>query len=577
MSSAEEKKFLALLPEKMNKFITVFKKANQDWKARYLALEDLERLCSDGCSFEGFKRSMLAYQDEVCDILAHQIIDLRSEIVRQASKTIGVVAQELAPVWKKFGRNIIVPMVDVCGAANNIIKGYALKGMYPVLQYCHGKPVLQVIIDSLKVSKNKSVQEMSIDWIRMVLIHWPRDRELAPNAKIIRDAILFALKGALPKMRETAAKCLWLYVGHFPDQREELLNSLDGREKKIVEKGKTEDEEEETAATKIAALMRGAITRRRVRNSVNYGRSLAIGDRVKVGDQVGVLRWRGTIVDKLGEWMGVETDGPNDSNTDGSVGDVKYFDCKAKHGVFARLTEVRAENDMGLPVLSNSEDNLSVRRLTATPLVNLFPVRAVSTEFDSPRLPSEKFSVGSNDLTDSNQQQQQVERKVNPNAVVANAISPKLVGTGQPINSPKPNTSASALSHVTSPKPTNNVTSPKINPLVRNASAQSVQSNGIVTSPSSTSSIVRPAPIIATEQDLKQGHKQHLKMMGDVFQREMDYFEHGIDHPQYVPNMINLLSQIATKSSELLAKFVDYQSSKSMADDEFLAAADNFQ
>lgn len=107
--------------------------------------------------------------------------------------------------------------------------------------------------------------------------------------------------------RSLGVRCFWLLVGHFPDKHERFLSGLDARTRAIVERGRVlpccvssaallesladhvcrvvsprvftrvpaaQDEEaakEDRAATKIAAVAKGALARRRYRNSVNLG------------------------------------------------------------------------------------------------------------------------------------------------------------------------------------------------------------------------------------------------------------------------------------------------------------------
>uniref|UniRef100_UPI00398E4A3A CAP-Gly domain-containing linker protein 4-like isoform X2 n=1 Tax=Pristiophorus japonicus TaxID=55135 RepID=UPI00398E4A3A len=72
---------------------------------------------------------------------------------------------------------------------------------------------------------------------------------------------------------------------------------------------------------------------------------IQIGDRVVVvGQRSGMVRFYGKTNFAPGYWYGIELDKPNGKN-DGSVGEVQYFNCLPKHGVFAppsrvqRLTE----------------------------------------------------------------------------------------------------------------------------------------------------------------------------------------------------------------------------------------------
>ncbi|XP_043254578.1 restin homolog isoform X2 [Colletes gigas] len=72
-------------------------------------------------------------------------------------------------------------------------------------------------------------------------------------------------------------------------------------------------------------------------------RDLRIGERVIVsstqGSKAGVLRYLGVTEFAPGEWCGVELDEPVGKN-DGSVGDMRYFECRPKYGLFAPAHKV---------------------------------------------------------------------------------------------------------------------------------------------------------------------------------------------------------------------------------------------
>ncbi|KAJ2997082.1 hypothetical protein HDV02_005896 [Globomyces sp. JEL0801] len=57
----------------------------------------------------------------------------------------------------------------------------------------------------------------------------------------------------------------------------------------------------------------------------------------------GIVRFVGLTEFSTGNWVGVELDEPTGKN-DGSVADVRYFDCKAGHGIFVRESQIKSSN-----------------------------------------------------------------------------------------------------------------------------------------------------------------------------------------------------------------------------------------
>ncbi|XP_078714653.1 CAP-Gly domain-containing linker protein 4-like isoform X1 [Lampetra fluviatilis] len=87
--------------------------------------------------------------------------------------------------------------------------------------------------------------------------------------------------------------------------------------------------------------------RKRLPSSESGGTSdgaaeLELGERLLVsGQRAGVLRFQGTTHFAPGHWYGIELEQPSGRN-DGSVAGVRYFQCPAKHGVFAPPSRVQS-------------------------------------------------------------------------------------------------------------------------------------------------------------------------------------------------------------------------------------------
>ncbi|KFZ65839.1 Centrosome-associated protein 350 [Antrostomus carolinensis] len=90
-----------------------------------------------------------------------------------------------------------------------------------------------------------------------------------------------------------------------------------------------------------------------------------IGDRVLVSKvQPGTLRFKGLTKFAKGFWAGVELDKP-EGNNNGTYDGIKYFDCKAKHGIFAppqKISRITASIDSHLDT-NKDEDSFFDDRL----------------------------------------------------------------------------------------------------------------------------------------------------------------------------------------------------------------------
>ncbi|NWZ94329.1 CE350 protein, partial [Nesospiza acunhae] len=91
-----------------------------------------------------------------------------------------------------------------------------------------------------------------------------------------------------------------------------------------------------------------------------------IGDRVLVSKvQPGTLRFKGLTKFAKGFWAGVELDKP-EGNNNGTYDDIKYFDCREKHGIFAppqKISHIAESIDSHLDTNKDDEDSFFDDRL----------------------------------------------------------------------------------------------------------------------------------------------------------------------------------------------------------------------
>ncbi|KAI1236484.1 centrosome-associated protein 350, partial [Lamprotornis superbus] len=91
-----------------------------------------------------------------------------------------------------------------------------------------------------------------------------------------------------------------------------------------------------------------------------------IGDRVLVSKvQPGTLRFKGLTKFAKGFWAGVELDKP-EGNNNGTYNDIKYFDCREKHGIFAppeKISHMTESIDSHLDTNRDDEDSFFDDRL----------------------------------------------------------------------------------------------------------------------------------------------------------------------------------------------------------------------
>eukprot|EP01041_Mallomonas_annulata_P010847 gene10847-22636_t len=82
---------------------------------------------------------------------------------------------------------------------------------------------------------------------------------------------------------------------------------------------------------------------------------IEIGSRVitGAGNKKGIVSFIGDTQFASGEWIGVSLETPDGKN-DGSVGNVKYFQCQPNHGLFVKRAQVKFDRE---EVIGESRDS----------------------------------------------------------------------------------------------------------------------------------------------------------------------------------------------------------------------------
>ena len=129
----------------------------------------------------------------------------------------------------------------------------------------------------------------------------------------------------------------------------------------------------------------------------------AVGSRVLTGvgfAKKGEIKFIGETSFSTGEWIGIRLD-TADGKNDGSVGDVKYFDCDPLHGIFVRSTQVKLDTEEPTAGASARERLNLLREKRSSMLKSAGVATAAAAAASTSSIPSLKTSASSNSLTGS--------------------------------------------------------------------------------------------------------------------------------------------------------------------------------
>mmetsp|Transcript_16783 Transcript_16783/g.33917 ORF Transcript_16783/g.33917 Transcript_16783/m.33917 type:complete len:774 (-) Transcript_16783:491-2812(-) len=215
------------IKEKMSK--------KDDWKMRYQALEELEKLVKQGSEEDGFASIFDSLSLEFKYILPKQLIDLRSEILRQACQTISTMAECLQEHMRKLGNEIMPNLLLAATTVNRVIRQYAITCCHNLIANVTGKNMLMPIITTLRETKSKQMRPIMMELLEACLANWPT-KSLTKRVVEIENTISFGLECPTAETRDAAARSFFLFLQHFPKKEKSVVARLPSRAQRIVER-----------------------------------------------------------------------------------------------------------------------------------------------------------------------------------------------------------------------------------------------------------------------------------------------------------------------------------------------------
>ncbi len=358
--------------------VAVLQDNSEDWKPRMKALGDLIG-CAESCREhpESLTKEVFALLRVP---LKRQLEDLRSQIVREACKTVTKFAVIARDRSRELISYTIQQIINVSGGANKVMAGFAADCMRQVVASVQVHKAIAPLCELCTTSRNKAVVESVIECIYIALAKWERFRR--SDVDLMENAIEECISAASSKARSTARLCFWAFHNHYSDRGDKMLRRFDTRTHGLVMESKAKaeleiakssekdnavntqsvdevqkesvdevplsqstsarrDSVEDMSATVIQSMLRGASARKDDSDTAlsKKGNVYTVGDRVLVTDMrlPAVVCYVGTTQFAGGTWVGCAlTDPAARGKNSGSVQGVKYFDCAPNKGLFVR-------------------------------------------------------------------------------------------------------------------------------------------------------------------------------------------------------------------------------------------------
>lgn len=225
------------LEKKLDKVRVKLSDNSEEWRPRINAMTEIIEIINEGNrNIPSFDKSFGNGLWGIADVLVIQLGDLRSEITSTASQTICFLVDTFGLRFSRAAGKMMPAMITLSGQSNNLIRTHVRECVDDIFRKCQSKNMINAVIEELKSkSKNKKIQEACYEYLYMILDIWPMHKYKG-LADALEHAILQGLKARTPETRETSAKCIGLYLGHFPSRKEQVYEALDTRARRLVDR-----------------------------------------------------------------------------------------------------------------------------------------------------------------------------------------------------------------------------------------------------------------------------------------------------------------------------------------------------
>eukprot|EP00941_MAST-03F_sp_MAST-3F-sp1_P001198 g1198.t1 len=199
--------------------ISTIRRNKDNWNIRVTKLEKLQQMIQDDQSYP-WTPEILARK--VAPVVATQLRDLRSSVVREASRVVMCFATILREDAKPLSRAIVPALIDQMGCGNCVIISYVEEAFLDYVKYVHARCIIPKITDIVLKSRNKDLRSKCMNLLTIALLHFER-QELKRHTEIIYSAIKAGLADACSVARARSREAFCTFQLHFPILANDML------------------------------------------------------------------------------------------------------------------------------------------------------------------------------------------------------------------------------------------------------------------------------------------------------------------------------------------------------------------
>lgn len=217
------------LEEELAKITDIINDPNNEWSKRVEALKKLRSVVTSGAAkHDEFFKHLRLMETPFLGVLK----DLRSQVVREACCTIAFMSQQLGSKFDHFAEIILVSLINLIPNSAKVIATAGLVTVRFLIRYTHSHRLIPLIISNMD-SKSREIRRACCEFLELILRHWPT-HSLEKQLTLLQPALRKGMYDADMEARQCSRRAFWHFRGHFQENAEQLLNSLDSTHKKAL-------------------------------------------------------------------------------------------------------------------------------------------------------------------------------------------------------------------------------------------------------------------------------------------------------------------------------------------------------
>ncbi|CAM1312763.1 CLASP1 (predicted) [Pycnogonum litorale] len=201
-----------------------------DWEKRADAMKRVRSLIIAGASdYDELPNHLRSLEHD----FQSAICDLRSQVVREACIAIAYLCVQLHSKVYHFCETLLPYLIQLIPNSAKVMSSSGTVTIRFIVEHTHSSKLIPIITSNVS-SKSKEIRKAMCETLDQLLHTWSK-HQLERHIALLQDAIKRGISDADQDARVSARKAFWGFAGHFKDQADNLLTSLDVSKQKILQ------------------------------------------------------------------------------------------------------------------------------------------------------------------------------------------------------------------------------------------------------------------------------------------------------------------------------------------------------